>query len=138
MTAYTVSGIPIWMVAFGLMLFPMQDVQQCPLIERRRAISIVLLALSALTAEGIILALYISFTPVGEAEILGVQSKYFIPILFPIFCSIVMLAKTNPNVTRLTTHHETRRAHHLRSETTIYLIVYYVLILHAYSVWLPF
>lgn len=141
MIAYTVTGVPIWIVAFGLMLSSMLDVQYCPLIKNRSIFSAILLGLSILTAILIVLALYISFTPVGASKVEGVQSRYFIPLLLPIFASIVMLAKDRPKATPVTSHKEAFEAlqiRHVNKEIVIYIFVYYILVLHAYAAWLPF
>jgi uncharacterized membrane protein len=40
-------------------------------------------------------ALYLSFTPVGSLSINGVQSRYFIPLLFPILINFLPKSKSN-------------------------------------------
>jgi len=59
--------------------------------KKYRVAFILVFAISYLTT---ILSLYLSFTPVGFDKILGVQGRYFIPLVLPLFLAIAGLSGT--------------------------------------------
>lgn len=69
-------------------------------------------------------ALYLSFTPVGELTINGVQNRYFIPLLFPLFliCLSNNNIKNNFNI--------------LKYDTIIFIIISLIYIYSIYETYL--
>ncbi len=141
MTAYAVNPIPFWLTAFALICFAIQDVKACPKVDRRVAISVCFVAISFLLTILVIVALYLTFATVGATSYYGVQSRYFVPVLFPAFASIVILSSRtkrfsqgrDPNL-QLKSFAKSVYANKVDAA---FLVIYALFALHAYSVWLP-
>ena len=140
MNAYAVKSIPSWLVIFALIFFVVQDVQENNMKHNKVSIPIMLCSLSFLVTILIIVALYLTFAPVGTIDFYGVQSRYFIPVLFPILASFVMLftskmknANTSAVACRKVCLESTAK---LKISFISLLVVYFLFALWAYSVWL--
>ena len=59
-------------------------------VDRKARLAFVIVFLAGYLAT--VLSLYASFTPVGSGQILGVQGRYFIPLVLPLFLALFSVA----------------------------------------------
>ncbi|WP_026884429.1 DUF2142 domain-containing protein [Clostridium akagii] len=84
--AYFGSLDPIWFLTILISLFTIAITDNESDILSLKISSKVFILLSVGLSWGLVIsALYLTFTPVGSADILGVQGRYFAPLLLPFF-----------------------------------------------------
>lgn len=87
-SGYDLGGFPCW-AAFALYLLAfMVESKNQVRIAHPRIVSLCLLVLVFISMFAIGLALYLTFTDVGSSIVDGVQSRYFLPLLYPTFVAL--------------------------------------------------
>lgn len=91
---WQVPGITYWFygTALALALFVKGDNEQTP-TKKERWIFGILFALGYMTTIGL---MYLSFTPVGAEEVVGVQGRYFFVVMPLLFLSLYGIKKVTP------------------------------------------
>ena len=87
----------------------------------------------------IIVALYLTFSPVESTSNDGIQSRYFVPALLPIFVSIVMLFSyrgKNASASEIMYCKGYSKSAEIGIPFIALLAVYFLFALMSYSVWL--
>lgn len=64
-----------------LLLYREEETEKRKILSRKQRVSMLLIL--GLTVVLIWLSMYLTFTPVGSAQILGVQARYYLPLLYP-------------------------------------------------------
>lgn len=82
--------------------FTAPDKRQIQNAKVRRALYLLIPLFALLVAMLIIVSLYCGFTEVGARKIIGVQARYFYPILLPV---VLLIGSLFPAVTRKTNHY---------------------------------
>lgn len=88
---YCAKGFPSWLVLVAAVCVVSVDVRDLPRIQSKRPVAVCLLLLAGFVVVVINLALYLTFTPVGDSQIDGVQSRYYVPALIPLFIALILL-----------------------------------------------
>lgn len=68
-------------ILFSMFTDTESTVNRNGLLKKQKIILLILISIIVCMIWG---ALYLSFTPVGESQIFGVQGRYFIPLMFPL------------------------------------------------------
>jgi uncharacterized membrane protein len=92
--AYCAKGFPTWLVLICAVCAFSVDVCSCPKLKMKNSVAIFLLCVVIFIALIINFALYLTFTPVGDWQISGVQSRYYIPLLVPLFISVLLICSS--------------------------------------------
>ena len=139
MTAYALKPVPAWLIIFACIYFCVADVHGCHRVENRKIITISFICVSLLITILVIVALYLTFATVGATSYNGVQSRYFVPVLFPIFCSIIFSIGQNNNTFSACEPSETSQFFeknvYATKPTIVFIVIYALFVFYAYSVW---
>lgn len=101
---YCVIDFPDWLIFIAAACVVAIDARDLPRCQMKHPVAVCLLLLAAFVVVVINFALYLTYTPVGNAQILGVQPRYYVPVLIPIFVSLVLLCSkkgTNADTSEL-------------------------------------
>ena len=96
------------MVAVLLLAVALTDRRGCDAAFATHAKRIAMAVLALLTVFSIATALFISFTPGGADYIAGVQGRYLLPLLFPVFlfcCNFRLLDRLGEGIDRTAYHY---------------------------------
>ena len=88
---FQAQSMPTWATVFALVCGVACDVSDGLPVERPRTLPIVLLAVCAIFIVLVYVALYLTFTKVGASVVKGVQSRYYLPAIYPMFLSMELV-----------------------------------------------
>lgn len=92
---YCAKGFPSWFVLVAAVCVVSVDVRDLPRCQSKRFVAVCLLLLAGFVIVVINLALYLTFTPVGDSQVCGMQSRYYVPALIPLFIALILLCSKN-------------------------------------------
>jgi uncharacterized membrane protein len=142
--AYCAKGFPPWLVLIAAVCVVSVDACDLPRIQSKRPVATCLLLLAGFVIAVINLALYLTFTPVGDSQIDGVQSRYYVPALIPLFIALILLCSKNRTdgraIGRVTNGTEGALANAgiVTAPMAVLFVLMFAFALRMFSIWLPF
>ena len=141
--AYCAKQFPSWLVLIAAVCVVSADVRDLPRCQSKRPVAICLLLVSGFVAFVINLALYLTFTPVGDSRVCGVQSRYYVPMLAPIFIALILLCSKSRTDGRASAYIADGSKPALTNvgvvtaPMAVLFALLFVFALRMFSVWLP-
>lgn len=95
------QSMPLWATVFALVCGVACDASDGLPAKRSRSLPVILLIVCAIFIVLLYVALYLTFTKVGASVVKGVQSRYYLPVIYPMllsmeFICVKRLAKRRP------------------------------------------
>ena len=94
-TAYCTKNYPEWLILIAAVCIISIDVHNCPKLRLKYPVVVFFLCITVLVALTANFALYLTYTPVGDSQIGGMQSRYYVPLLIPLFIALVLACSNN-------------------------------------------
>ena len=94
-TAYCTKNYPEWLILIAAVCIISIDVHNCPKFRLKYPVVVFFLCIAVLVALTANFALYLTYTPVGDSQIGGMQSRYYVPLLIPLFIALVLACSNN-------------------------------------------
>ena len=141
--AYCVKNFPSWLVVIVAACAVSVDVRDLPRCQSKRTVAICLLLVSCFVMLIINLALYLTFTPVGDSQVRGVQSRYYVPTLIPLFISLILLCSKDRTDGRASecvansTENALANTGIVTAPMAVLFVLMFAFALRMFSIWLP-